>query len=221
MDPIVDRGNTRGATSRTPPAGVVSPTLQTLVRSTHDRWSLDTLDATAPTDLRLARPTVIVEVAGARAGLDALSRVRRIAHDEPVAAIRLAPSESISELTRPQPGSRVAWLVVVLGALAGVVVTALTGREAFHRGSSGTAMFGAAVAASLVGSVAAVRWWRRERREPAARRHHFEQRRCIAVIAVSSADAGSASHLASTVRRVLDDAAPTDRYDVTVFEPPV
>ncbi|MCB0998464.1 MAG: hypothetical protein KDB40_04140 [Acidimicrobiales bacterium] len=191
------------------------------MRSTHQSWSLDALDATAPADLRLARPTVIVEVVGARAGLDALSRVRRVAHDGAVAAIRVAPSEVLAEPSRPRPGRRVGWTVVVLGALIGLVVTALTGREAFDRGSSGTAMLGAAAAASLVGIVAAARWWRRARREPVARRRHFEQRRCIAVIAVSSADTTSASHLATTVRRALDDASPADRYDVSVFEPPV
>ena len=68
-------------------------TFQTLVRVRHPDQLLEPLDATAPTDLALAGPTVIIEVVGAREALDALLRVRRVAADAPVAAVRVAPAD--------------------------------------------------------------------------------------------------------------------------------
>jgi hypothetical protein len=192
-------------------------TLQAFVRANHPDRLLEPLDASAPTDLPILGPTVIVEVVGAREALDALARVRRIARESEVAAVRVAVPEIPVERPRVRPSWRHVITVVAAGALVvgGVLAT--------RWGSSvvSTAVGVSALALAPVLVLAAVVEVRRARREPLTRRRYFERRRSIAVIAVPAADGPAATTLASTVRRELDAARPGNgRYDVTVLDPP-
>lgn len=208
---------------------VTSSTLRTLVRSTHPDGVLEPLDAHAPTDLPLRGPTVIIEVVGAREALDALARVRRVAADAPVAAVRIATATSDATdpgMSRTPWPRRVrtwwSWRSGVLAVLVGAVVVGTV--VAARRGSAVVSTVAAVAAGSLalLAVIAATTAWVRARRQPVERRRHFERRRSLAVIAVAPPDDLSAAQLATSVRRELQHARPGEHcYDVTVFEPPV
>ena len=196
-------------------------TLRELVRETHPHRVMEPLDTTALTDLRLASPTVIIEVVGAREGLDALTRVRRVAADAPVAAVRVAAIGVEADHEHRRLGRLGA---IALRALAATAVAAAVVRM----GSDGTtARTATVVLAAAVAPIAAVlaitalRSVRRAKRAPMQRRRHFERRRSITFIAVPSLDERSATQLASTVRRELDSVHAGDALiDVSVFDPP-
>lgn len=192
-------------------------TFRDFVQAAHPDRVLEPLDATAPTDLRIVGPTVIIEVVGAREALDALARVRRVAGDGPVAAVRVAVSEVPTEPPRLRPTWRRVIVGVAMVALAaGAVLAARTGSSVVSTAVTVTA---AALAPVLV--VALVASWYRARREPVERRRYFERRRSIAVIAVPSPDEPSATSLAAAVRHELDNArSGTGRYEVSVIDPP-
>lgn len=200
---------------------MTSATLRELVRETHPHRLMEPLDTTALTDLSLASPTVIIEVVGAREGLDALIRVRRVAADAPVAAVRVAAMDR-----GPDRGGRrrTGIATVCLGALAARAIGAWVVRMGAEGTTARTATLVAALAIAPVVAylvVGALRTVRSARRTPMERRRHFERRRSITVIAVPSADGSSASRLASTVRRELDSVHAGDALiDVSVFDPP-
>lgn len=200
---------------------MTSATLRELVRETHPHRLMEPLDTTALTDLSLASPTVIIEVVGAREGLDALIRVRRVAADAPVAAVRVAAMDR-----GPDRGGRrrTGIATVCLGALAATAIGAWVVRMGAEGTTARTATLVAALAIAPVMAylaVGALRTVRSARRTPMQRRRHFERRRSITVIAVPSADGSSASRLASTVRRELDSVHAGDALiDVSVFDPP-
>jgi hypothetical protein len=191
-------------------------TFQTLVRVRHPDQLLEPLDATAPTDLALAGPTVIIEVVGAREALDALLRVRRVAADAPVAAVRVAPADPPPTSARRGLDLRSIGAIVLIAACAlGAILAARWGSPVVT-----TIVTVSVLALAPVLAVAAVLSLRRIRRAPLTRRRYFERRRSIAVIAVPSPDSPAALSLASSVRRELDTARSGDgQYDVTVFEP--
>lgn len=194
-----------------------APTLQAFVRAQHPDRLLEPLDASAPTDLPIERPTVIVEVVGAREALDALARVRRLASDTTVAAVRVAVADAPVELPRLRPTWRRVIVAVAAGALVvGGVMATRWGSSVFSTAVGVTAL---SLAPLLV--LAGVAELRRARREPMTRRRYFERRRSIAVIAVPSADDPAASSFAASLRRELDNARSGDgRYEVTVLDPP-
>lgn len=201
---------------------MTSATLRELVRETHPHRLMEPLDTTALTDLSLASPTVIIEVVGAREGLDALIRVRRVAADAPVAAVRVAAMDRRPD--RRHGRTRTVIATVCVSVLAATAVTAWALRMGADGAGARTATLVAAAAAAPVVArlaVAATRTMRRARRTPMQRRRHFERRRSITVIAVPSVDGSSASQLASTVRRELDSVHAGDALiDVSVFDPP-
>ena len=200
---------------------MTTATLRELVRETHPHRVMEPLDTTALTDLSLASPTVIIEVVGAREGLDALTRVRRVAADAPVAAVRVAaigvgPDRQRSRLGRL--GVTVMCALATMAVAAAVVRVGATGATA----RTATVVVAAAVAPiAVVLVITGLRSMRRSRRGPMQRRRHFERRRSIMFIAVPSLDERSATRLASTVRRELDSAHAGDALiDVSVFDPP-
>lgn len=201
---------------------MTSATLRELVRETHPHRLMEPLDTTALNDLSLASPTVIIEVVGAREGLDALIRVRRVAPDAPVAAVRVAAMDRGPDRRQGRLGRRIA--MICLGVLAATAITASVLRIGADGSAARTAtIVAAAAAAPVVASlaVASARTMRRARRTPMQRRRHFERRRSITVIAVRSIDGSSATRLASTVRRELDSVHAGDALiDVSVFDPP-
>ena len=197
----------------------MTATLRGLVSEAHPHHLMEPLDATAPTDLLLESPTVIIEVVGAREGIDALARVRRVVNDAPVAAVRISAMDTHGHLDRatpPRRGAPLAWLAV----LAVAVIVAIRVSAAVGLPTSAIVSATVGVGAPLL-IVTSLRAWRRARRAPAVRRRHFERRRSITVIAVSSLDETTASSLASSVRRELDSAHTGDsHYEVSVFDPP-
>ncbi len=197
---------------------MTTATLRELVRETHPHRVMEPLDTTALTDLSLASPTVIIEVVGAREGLDALIRVRRVAADAPVAAVRVAAIGAGPDRRHARCGRLALGAMFALAVVAAVVRVGSDGTTA----RTATLVVAAAVAPiSAVLAVVAARSIRRARRGPMQRRRHFERRRSITVIAVPSADERSATRLASTVRRELDSVHAGDALiDVSVFDPP-
>lgn len=194
---------------------MTATTLRDRVRDTHPHRRMESLDAATLSDLFLVSPTVIIEVVGAREGIDALTRVRRIAVDAPLAAVRVAPADLEPDHVERTPIARfIALAVASLAFVAAVVASART-----------SAAIGATVSVVLIVSapilsVAAVRAVQHARRGPVDRRRHFERRRSVTVIAVGSIDARSAARLATSVRRELEVAHTGNaRYDVSVFDP--
>ncbi|MFN8021303.1 MAG: hypothetical protein U0Q03_07225 [Acidimicrobiales bacterium] len=186
------------------------------MRDRHPDQVLEPLDATAPTDLALAGPTVIIEIVGAREALDALLRVRRVAADAPVAAVRVAPADPTPSASRRHLDLRSGAAILVIAVCAlGAILAARWGSPVVS-----TVITVAVLVLAPVLAVAAVVWLRRVRRAPMVRRRYFERRRSIAVIAVASPDPPAALSLASSVRRELETARSGDgHYDVRVFEP--
>ena len=197
-------------------------TLREFVRETHPHRLMEPLDTTALTDLSLLSPTVIIEVVGAREGLDALIRVRRVAAEAPVAAVRVAATDRSPDRRHRRRAAGLA--TAGLGVLAATAIVAWMLRMGADGSVARTATVVAAVAAApiLVSlTVMTARTMRSARRTPMQRRRHFERRRSITVIAVASVDGSSATWLASTVRRELDSVHAGDaRIDVSVFDPP-
>jgi hypothetical protein len=192
-------------------------TLQAFVLAAHPHRLVEQLDASAPTDLVIDGPTVIVEVVGAREALDALARVRRVAPDTTVAAVRVAVPEVPVEQARLRPTWR--RTIVAVTAIALVVGGALATRWGSSLVTTAAGVVALALAPVLV--MAALAEVRRARREPVTRRRYFERRRSIAVIALAPADRLTATSLATSLRRELDTAGPGDgRYDVTLLDPP-
>jgi hypothetical protein len=191
-------------------------TLQAFVQANHPEGLLEPLDASAPTDLAIERPTVVVEVVGAREALDALARVRRLAPDLDVAAVRVATQDVPVEAPRLRASwNRVIVVVTVLALVGGGVLATRWGSSVVS-----TAIGVSALTVAPLLLVASLVEIRRARREPVTRRRYFERRRSIAVIAVASADDSAATTLASTVRRELANARPGNgQYDVMVLDP--
>ncbi len=194
----------------------MTSTLKDLVREAHPHHVVEPLDATVRTDLLLCSPTVIIEVIGAREGIDVLARVRRVAPDAPLAAMRISAIDVEPEHPERRAGAR------LQAGAAGVLAFAVAvGLAIWDPPVMSPAVSVGAMVALPVLAVALVRAWRRTRRTPVERRRYFERRRSITVIAVVMADEISASALASTVRRELDGSRPgVGRVDVSVFDPP-
>ena len=182
---------------------------------------MEPLDTTALTDLRLASPTVIIEVVGAREGLDALARVRRVAADAPVAAVRVAAIGVGSDRERGRLGRLGMVAMRVLAALAVTAAVVRVGSDGTTARAATLVLAAAVAPIAAVLAITALRSMRRSRRGPMQRRRHFERRRSITFIAVPSLDERSATRLASTVRRELDSVHAGDALiDISVFDPP-
>ncbi len=186
-----------------------------LVSEAHPHHTMEPLDATVPTELALGSPTVIIEVVGAREGIDVLSHVRRVQPDAQIAAVRISAVEVVPEHPERRAGARA--LASIAGALTFAVAIVLA---VWNPASLDSLVRVSIVVVAPTLVVVGVRAWQRTRRTPVERRRYFERRRSIAVIAVASADEVSASALASSIRRDLDSARPgAGRYDLRIVEP--
>ncbi len=186
-----------------------------LVSEAHPNHTMEPLDATVATELTLVSPTVIIEVVGAREGIDVLGRVRRVQPDALIAAVRLSAVDVVPEHPERRKGARAFAGVAGALTLAAAIVFAL-----LNPVSLGAVVLLSIVVAAPALVVAGVRAWQRTRRTQVERRRYFERRRSIAVIAVASADDVSASALASSIRRDLDSARTgAGRYDLRIVGP--
>lgn len=193
----------------------MSRTFTDLVGEAHPHHTMEPLDAAVPTELSLRSPTVIIEVVGAREGIDVLARVRRVQPEASIAAVRISAVDVVPEHPERRAGARVLAAFVGALVLAAAIVVAV-----WNPVSLGAVVWIAIVVVAPLLAVAAVRAWQRTRHTPVERRRYFERRRSITVIGVAAADEVSASALASSIRRELDSSrSGAGRYDLSIFDP--